>query len=137
MQLSLLQGLDEKRHKKWEKYYVTSECLTPILFEHYDEKGHRHQSVTDRFVGALDDEVDKSVVFFLDQQGQIARELWALSTWILHSNTLEQTSTLYDHAVHLLREARGSSPSACAAECIVQYRFWKPAWVKMSKNYNN
>ncbi|CAB9502530.1 SPX domain-containing membrane protein [Seminavis robusta] len=99
VQLALLQSLEERRHEPWAKFYVSVDRLTPLLLQrtrYY--RSARNQ--TERFLAALDDEVDKAVVFFFDCQGQIARELWAMSKWSAKS---EPDSSLYDHAIQLLR----------------------------------
>lgn len=84
VQLALLRDLEDRMYQPWKAYYVSSERLIPILTrDNHSKRSTKHGSlqmktVTERFVDVLDDEIDKTVVFFLTQQGQIARDLWTM-----------------------------------------------------------
>ena len=80
MQLALLRDLLDRRHEAWQAYYVHPQRLVAVLTtcHHPNNNTKSSTSTTDRFVALLDDQVDKAVVFFLNQQGQIARDLWSL-----------------------------------------------------------
>ncbi|KAG6498848.1 hypothetical protein ZIOFF_038598 [Zingiber officinale] len=92
--------LTANRVQEWEKYYINYKLMKKKVKQHVQETeqgGKERQCVLKEFARMLDDQIEKTVLFFLEQQGIIAHKIQELGeerTVLLKSPVISKISEL-------------------------------------------
>ncbi|XP_042401917.1 SPX domain-containing membrane protein OsI_21475-like isoform X1 [Zingiber officinale] len=92
--------LTANRVQEWEKYYINYKLMKKKVKQYVQETeqgGKERQCVLKEFARMLDDQIEKTVLFFLEQQGIIAHKIQELGeerTVLLKSPVISKISEL-------------------------------------------